>query len=121
MTDSAGDEPGTDPGSEAAAEVGSAVWQHSSAAAYVESPPGSAERVVVIDLDHLDLPPYVFEGSAAQVWMCLDGDRTETEIVADLAAAYDVPLEVVTPDVRHFVDRLRDLGLIAPGAVATDA
>jgi hypothetical protein len=118
VTDSAGDEPGTDPGSAPPAEVGSAVWQHAPAAAYVESPPGTAERVVVVDLDHLDLPPYVFEGSAAQVWMCLDGDRSETEIVADLAEAYDVPLEVVTPDVRLFVDRLRDLGLIALGTAA---
>ncbi|MGA8245484.1 MAG: PqqD family protein, partial [Nocardioides sp.] len=76
--------------------------------AYVES----AERVVVLDLDHLDLPPYVFEGTAAQVWACLDGVRTEAEVVADLADAYDVPGEVVTGDVRRFVDRLRDLGLI---------
>ena len=120
MTDSAGDEPGTDPASAAPAQVGTAVWQHAPRAAYVESPPGSGERVVVIDLDHLDLPPYVFEGSAAQVWMCLDGDRTETEIVSDLAEAYDVPVEVVTPDVRGFVDRLRDLGLIAPGGAAGD-
>ncbi len=121
MTDSAGGEPGTDPGSTAAAEVGSAVWQHAPAAAYVESPPGSGQRVVVIDLDHLDLPPYVFEGSAAQVWMCVDGDRTETEIVTDLAEAYDVPVAVVTPDVRHFVDRLRDLGLITLGTAGADA
>ena len=109
MTDDAGGEPG----STSSAEVGGVVWRHADAAAYVESP----ERVVVVDLDHLDLPPYVFEGSAAQVWMCVDGDRTETEIVTDLAEAYDVPAEVVTPDVRQFVDRLRDLGLIVAGSV----
>ena len=67
------------------------VWRRATSTAYVESP----ERVVVVDLDHLDLPPYVFEGSAAQVWACLDGVRTEAEIVADLADAYDAPAEVV--------------------------
>jgi len=91
---------------------GPTVWRRATTAAYVESPPGSAQRVVVLDLEHLDLPPYVFEGSAAQVWACLDGDRTEAEIVADLAEAYEVPAEVVAGDVRRFVDRLRVLGLI---------
>jgi hypothetical protein len=85
------------------------VWRHAGATAYVESP----ERVVVVDLDHPGLPPYVFEGTAAHLWSCLDGERTESEIVTDLAAAYDVPVEVVTPDVRQFVDRLDHLGLIA--------
>jgi hypothetical protein len=117
VTDSAGEEPGTDPRSADSAAVGSDVWQHATGAAYVESP----DRVVVVDLDHLDLPPYVFEGSAAQVWLCVDGDRSETEIVSDLAEAYGVPLEVATPDVRHFVDRLRDLGLITLDSARTDA
>jgi len=92
------------------------VWRRATSTAYVESPPGAPERVVVVDLDHLDLPPYVFEGSAAQVWACVDGERTETEIVTDLADAYEVPAEVVAGDVRQFVDRLRDLGLIVADA-----
>ena len=89
---------------------GPMVWVRATSTAYVESP----ERVVVVDLDHLELPPYVFEGTAAQVWGCLDGDRTEDEIVADLAEAYDAPVAVVEPDVRAFVERLRGLGLIVP-------
>ncbi len=92
--------------------VTSTVWRRATGTAYVESPPGAPERVVVLDLDHLDRPPYVFEGSAAQVWACLDGDRTEAEIVADLADAYEVPADVVAGDVRQFVDRLQDLGLV---------
>jgi hypothetical protein len=84
------------------------VWTHAPSTAYVESP----ERVVVLDLSRLDLPPYVFEGSAAQVWACLDGDRTEAEVVSDLADAFDVATEVVEPDVKVFVDRLVDLGLV---------
>lgn len=108
MADSASAGSGSDPGPVTPARGGSTVWRRAAGTAYVES----AERVVVLDLDHLDLPPYVFEGTAAQVWACLDGVRTEAEVVADLADAYDVPGEVVTGDVRRFVDRLRDLGLI---------
>ena len=70
---------------------------------------------MVLDLDHLDRAPYVFEGSAAQVWACIDGDRTEADIVHDLAAAFGVSIEVVVDDVRQFVDRLADLGLIVVG------
>jgi hypothetical protein len=90
------------------AEEGRTVWRRAPSTAYVES----EGRVVVLDLDHLDLPPYVFEGSASQIWACVDGDRTEAELVADLAEAFEVPAEVVAPDVRRFIDRLRDLGLL---------
>jgi len=69
-------------------------------------------RVVVLDLDHLDRPPYVFEGTAAQVWACVDGDRTEAEIVGDLAEAFEVSPETVAHDVRRFIDQLRELGLV---------
>ena len=89
------------------------MWRRATCAAYV----GSPERVVVVDLEHLDLPPYVFEGSAAQIWACVDGDRNETQIVTEVAAAYDVPAEVVAPDVRRFVERLRGLGLVVAAPV----
>ena len=105
MTDAAPDDPVS---GARKTQVTQVVWRHADTTAYVDS----AERVVVVDLDHPELPPYVFEGTAAQIWACLDGDRTETDIVTDLAEAYDVSAEVVTPDVRQFVDELRDLGLI---------
>lgn len=88
------------------------VWRRVDHAAYVDS----GERVVVLDLDHLDHPPYIFEGTAAVVWTCLDGDRTESEIVSDLAEAYEVEAAMVAADVRQFVDRLRDLGLVVAGS-----
>ena len=94
--------------------VGSTVWRRAPATSYVESP----DRVVVLDLDHLDRPPYVFEGSAAQVWACLDGDRSELEIVEDLAETHGAPVEVVAGDVRQFVDRLQALGLVVADAGA---
>ncbi len=92
----------------AAPSAGSTVWRRATSAAYVET----TERVAVLDLDHPDRAPYVFEGSAAQVWACIDGDRTESEIVTDLAEAFEAPVEVVTADVRQFVDGLLGLGLI---------
>jgi Coenzyme PQQ synthesis protein D (PqqD) len=109
---------GSSPRGETAADApvdgptGATVWRRSDRAAYVES----EHRVVVLDLDHLDVQPYVFEGSAVQVWACLDGDRSESEIVEDLAEAYDVAPAVVQDGVREFIDRLRDLGLIVSGA-----
>ena len=113
MTEDAHGVPDTGPGATSPAQVGGSVWRHAGSTAYVESP----ERVVVVDLDHLDHPPYVFEGTAAAVWRSVDGDRTEAAIVMDLAAAYDMPADVVSPDVRQFVDRLLDLGLIVGGPV----
>jgi hypothetical protein len=95
---------------------GDTVWRRASSTAYVESPPGTAPRVVVLDLDHLDRAPYVFEGSAVQVWACVDGQRSESEIVTDLAEAFEAPADVVAADVRQFVDRLADLGLIVTDA-----
>ena len=114
MTEAGSTEPGAGADAGAGAEPqppaadATTVWRRATSTAYVESP----ERAVVLDLDHLDLPPYIFEGSAAQIWACVDGDRSEAEIVADLAAAFEVPAEVVAPDVRDFLDRLRDLGLV---------
>jgi hypothetical protein len=90
------------------AEAAATVWRRATSAAYVESP----ERVVVLDLDHLDRPPYVFEGPAAQIWACVDGERSESEIVEDLAHAFEAPEDVVAHDVRQFVDQLRELGLV---------
>jgi Coenzyme PQQ synthesis protein D (PqqD) len=100
-------EPGPDPRPPAA----TTVWRRAPSAAYVETP----RRAVVLDLDHLDHPPYVLEGSAAQIWGCVDGDRTEAEIVADLAEAFELPGEQVAADVRDFLDRLVALGLVVAG------
>jgi hypothetical protein len=112
VTECAGVSAETEPDVEGHAGLGTTVWRRATSTAYVESPPGSAERVVVLDLDHPELSPYVFEGTAAQVWICVDGDRTEIEIVEDLAEAFEVPVDVVARDVQEFIRRLGDLGLI---------
>ena len=66
----------------------------------------------MLDLDRPHLPPYVFEGSAADIWAGLDGVRSESEIASDLAEAFGAPVDEVATDVREFVDRLRELGLV---------
>jgi hypothetical protein len=88
------------------------VWRRATSAAYVESPPGSARRVVVLDLDRPELPAYVFEESAARIWASVDGRRSEAQIATDLAVAFEAPVDVVAADVRQFVSRLRELGLV---------
>jgi hypothetical protein len=50
-------------GETAHAERGAAVWRRATGTAYVEP----AGRVVVLDLDHADLPPYLLEGSATHI------------------------------------------------------
>lgn len=99
-------EPGSSPGG--STRSGGTVWRRGTSTAYVESP----DRAVVLDLDHPDLPPYVFEGSGARIWAGLDGVRSEDELVADLAEAFEAPTEVVGPDLRRFIDRLQELGLV---------
>jgi hypothetical protein len=89
----------------------SAVWRRAPQAAYVESP----GRAVVLDLAHLDRPPYVFEGSAAEIWGCLDEGWTQADVANHLAEAFEAPVEVVAADVGQFVDRLRELGLVVAG------
>jgi Coenzyme PQQ synthesis protein D (PqqD) len=88
------------------------VWRRADSAAYVESAAGSAPRVVALDLDRPEQPPYVFEGSAAQVWVRVDGLRSEDEIVGLVAEEFGVPVDVVAPDVAAFLARLRALGLV---------
>lgn len=70
-------------------------------------------RAVVLDLTHPDRPPYVFEGTAAQIWAGVDGTRTEQQLARHLAESFDAPVEVVEADVAEFVGRLRELGLVA--------
>jgi pyrroloquinoline quinone biosynthesis protein D len=88
------------------------VWRRADSAAYVESSAGTPPRAVVLDLDHLDHPPYVFEGPAALIWEHVDGERSESQIAAELAEAFETPVVVVAADVRQFLDRLRELRLV---------
>ncbi len=49
--------------------------------------------------------------AAAVVELC-DGERTEADIAAVLAARFDAPLARVADDVAELLARLRDAGLV---------
>jgi len=59
--------------------------------------------------------PYVFEGTAFEIWVRIDGTRTETQIVDELVEVTGVEREVVARDTRGFLATLRDLGLVSRG------
>lgn len=74
----------------------------------------SETRATVLNLPRLEEQqvPYLFEGTAFDIWTRIDGTLTEEEIVAELASGYDVGVEVVAPQVRAFVSQLLELGLV---------
>lgn len=81
--------------------------------------PGLAEvvsdtRVTVLNLPRLDEQqvPYVFEGSAFDIWERIDGTHSADAIIAELADAYGVAHEVIAPEVASFIAQLAELGLV---------
>lgn len=85
--------------------------------------PGLAEVLGEAHATVLNLPrleeqqvPYVFEGTAFEIWTRIDGTLTEGEIVAELASAYAVAADEIAPQVREFLAHLSELGLIAQDA-----
>ncbi|WP_062465997.1 PqqD family protein [Demequina maris] len=82
--------------------------------------PGLAEVTADDHATVLNLPrieeqqvPYAFEGTAFEIWARIDGTRTEAQIVTELAEAYEVVPDEIAPEVRAFVARLAELGLVA--------
>jgi hypothetical protein len=56
--------------------------------------------------------PYVLNEVAAYIWDLLDGARTGEEIVAAVAAEFEVPVDEAGRDVAAFLDQLERLGAI---------
>jgi hypothetical protein len=80
----------------------------------------SEDRVAILDLDHIQRPPMILEGTAARIWKLLDGTRTEGDVASDLVASHHAPPESIAVDVASFVGQLRDIGLVQdPGAADT--
>lgn len=67
-----------------------------------------------------DGEPVVLEGSAGWVWRALAGGAGDAEAVALAAAALAGTAvdDDIRTDVRRFLDRLLDAGLVAPAAQA---
>jgi hypothetical protein len=69
-------------------------------------------RVVIQDLDRLDLPPLVLEGTGRSVWGSVDGGRTTDEISQAVAVEYGITPEAIRDDVASFLRELSLAGII---------
>jgi hypothetical protein len=88
--------------------VAGTVWRHKETVAHVDS----HERTALLDLDHLDRPPMILEGSGAVVWQLIDGERDVDALVAEVASYYDESEDTVGPGVRAFLEELEARRLV---------
>ena len=56
--------------------------------------------------------PYVFEGTAYQIWRLIDGARTLDQIIAHLVEQTGAEPSIVAADTTAFVNQLLELGLV---------
>ncbi|MET4134164.1 PqqD family protein [Pseudarthrobacter sp. PvP090] len=84
------------------------VWQVTADVACVQSPDGG--RVAVLHLEQ-DVP-VILAGTAASIWNALDGTRTETELIEDLARGYGTDASAIRGDVMALIDSLSTGGMI---------
>lgn len=92
------------------------MWAYKSDLAFVESDC----RVVLIDLERLEKPPVILEGSAAVIWQELAGQRTLDAVVRSVADSFSVEATAIHHDVEHFLEGLADRGLIQATLPAAD-
>lgn len=67
-------------------------------------------EVVVMDLDRGDF--FSLTGTAAAIWRKIDGTRSRSVLIAELAKEYARPEGDVTQDVDAFLAQLKTAGLI---------
>ena len=84
------------------------VWRVSSGVAFVQSPDGG--RVALLHLEQ-DVP-VILAGTAASIWNALDGTKTETELVEELAGAYGSEASAIHADVIGLIRSLSNSGMI---------
>lgn len=87
------------------------TWSHSPDVAYVEE----EDRVVLIELTRPADPPQILNGSAAAIWLAVDGQRDEDAVIDHVAHAYGVEGVEVAADVRTFLAELDARGLLRHG------
>lgn len=88
--------------------AGQTVWRHNEDVAVVDS----GDRVVVLDLASLAVPPRILEGSAAAIWRAVDGERATPEVVESVAESVGVKAAEIEADVVTFLASLASAGLI---------
>ena len=86
------------------------MWRHRADLAVVDSD----DRVVVLDLHQLAVPPRILEGSAAEIWRTLDGVRPTSTVVTEVGRSFGVEPSDVEADVVAFLGSLASAGLIEP-------
>ena len=84
------------------------VWRVSSDVAFVQSPDGG--RVAVLHLAQ-DVP-VILVGTAAAVWNGLDGTRTETDLIEELARDYGTDAAAIQKDVMRLIQELSSASMI---------
>ena len=85
------------------------VWRRKDDVAFVDSGP---ERSAVLDLDRLDQPPYILNGSSAVIWQLIDGERDLDALVRGVADFYEAEVATVEQAVADFVAELEGRGLV---------
>jgi len=88
--------------------TGEAVWRHRGEVAAVDS----GDRVAVLDLTSLAVPPRILEGPAAAIWRAVDGERATPEVAQAVAQSFGVEAAEIEADVLAFLASLSSAGLL---------
>ena len=66
----------------------------------------------MLDLEAPESGPLVLEDSAAVIWDCVDGESTISQVCAEVAAYYEVPVADVEGAVSDFVQDMAERNLL---------
>ncbi len=72
----------------------------------------SADRVALLDLDHLDRPPVILEHSSGVIWALLAEELDEQALLERVARFYDMAAEEVAVPVHDFLRQMHERGLV---------
>jgi hypothetical protein len=75
----------------------------------------SDDRITVQDLNALDRPPLILEGTAMEIWELLDGSLDRDGLIGRLSQRYAAPADEVAAGVTNFLEVLAGLDLLDAG------
>lgn len=90
------------------------IYHHSTLVAAVRTE--STNRVALLHLDATQ--PVVLEGTAATIWELIDGRRDQSDVIAELEAAFEDAAGELAPQVEAFLASLEAQRLIETAATA---
>jgi pyrroloquinoline quinone biosynthesis protein D len=88
------------------------IYHHSTLVAEVRTE--STNRVALLHLDATQ--PVVLEGTAATIWELIDGRRDQSDVIAELEAAFEDAAGELAPQVEAFLASLEAQRLIEAAA-----